>query len=155
MAPARNPVRVDSRVISTLSRDVALRVSNLRQVHGLSQNELERRAGLAIGMVSRIESGERGRLMTIDVALRLAMALFCDVGYLITGGGHAGTPFTREIMRSASSAPGQASRDARPPQLQKKSQKARAGRARPQQLSLPEPEAQGSVKAKPRGRSRR
>lgn len=78
-----------------LSRQIAARVRALRSLktsrgpdgkpEPLGVNELGRMAGLAKGVVSRIESGGRGRWLSVDVVLKLAVALEVDVGFLITG----------------------------------------------------------------------
>lgn len=58
------------------------RIEEARVRLRISQNELERRAGLGRGYVSQIVTGTRGKRMTVDVMARLARALEVDSDWL-------------------------------------------------------------------------
>jgi transcriptional regulator with XRE-family HTH domain len=74
----------------SLSRDVARRVKQLRRKKGWTQNELERRCAFSVGQISRIESGERARELSLQSAVRLANALEVSLDFLVCGKGEAG-----------------------------------------------------------------
>lgn len=63
------------------------RVRKAREALGITQNELGRRAGLKTGYVSRIESGDRGKRTSGDVATALAQALGVRYEWLLHGKG--------------------------------------------------------------------
>lgn len=68
-----------------LSRAIARRVCAVRQLREMTAEQLDEVAGLGRGLTCRIESGKRGRWLSVDVAVRYARALDVDVGWLITG----------------------------------------------------------------------
>jgi transcriptional regulator with XRE-family HTH domain len=69
-APAREPIGV--------------RLARLRQMRGLSQVQLARRAGLTAHGISQIESGRRdGWGMELETAYRLAFALGTSIDVLV------------------------------------------------------------------------
>jgi len=74
-----------------VSRMIAARVRLLRVVRGMTQPELDEAMGSAYGTVSRIESGARGRQLSIDMVVALAKGLRCDLSWLITGQGPSPT----------------------------------------------------------------
>lgn len=73
--------------MASISRDFARNLIAVRADRGLSQNALERLAGISEGQVSRIEGGERGKSISLDSAFRLARALGLTIEALITGHG--------------------------------------------------------------------
>lgn len=90
--------RVDSAPLplSTVSMGVAERVDLAREKMGLSQRELERRAGLSVGYISRLRNVLDGD-MRRNTAVSLAAVLGVSVEWLLDGG--------EEPQRSAGHAP--------------------------------------------------
>jgi transcriptional regulator with XRE-family HTH domain len=112
---------------------VAAQIRLCREVRGWSQEELEVAAGLGRGYVSRIESGSRGRQLSVDTVVEIARALKIDLAWLITGQGR--TPFG--ISKGAGFGAGGSKQQALPfggPVLPKPSSKAlkTPGKASPQ-----------------------
>lgn len=68
-----------------LSREIAQRIELVRRIRELPQHVLEDLAGQSRGQISRIESGKRGRWLSVDTVVAIAVALEVDVGWLITG----------------------------------------------------------------------
>lgn len=85
------------------SRMVAATIRLLRAAHGMSQPELEEKAGLAYGMISRIESGSRGRYLSVDVAVAIAKVFHLDLNWFLTG--HGVVPFGFEGVEKPAAAP--------------------------------------------------
>jgi transcriptional regulator with XRE-family HTH domain len=52
-----------------------IRLQELREAKGLSQNELGKRAGVRQSYISMIESGDRGTRVSFDIVSKLAQAL--------------------------------------------------------------------------------
>lgn len=82
-----DPIKTRRRARSPLSLEIAQRVARIRKELGIPQHVLEQKADLARGLLSQIESGQRGRMLTIDTVVRLAEALDVDLAHLITGKG--------------------------------------------------------------------
>lgn len=61
------------------------RVKVARLAAGLSAKKLEERAGLSPGIVSRIESGERGKRLSGTTIEKLASVLGVSTSYITTG----------------------------------------------------------------------
>ena len=70
-----------------VSRMVAASIRLLREAHGMSQPDLEDKAGLSYGTISRIESGSRGRAISVDLAVTIAKVFHVDLNWLLTGQG--------------------------------------------------------------------
>lgn len=68
-----------------LGTAITRRAKRLREALGLSQREVDRRAGFSAGTVCRFEGGERARDMPASTVLALAQALGADPGFLLTG----------------------------------------------------------------------
>ena len=81
-APRHKTVRA-----SNLSRMIAARIRIVREARGMTQDDLEDRSGLSHGVLSRVESGARGRQLSIDLVVAVAKGLRCDLLFLITGQG--------------------------------------------------------------------
>jgi transcriptional regulator with XRE-family HTH domain len=58
------------------------RLTYVREVRGLSQQDLAQRTGLKVQNISRLETGHRVHVRS-DTLLRLAEALRCSADYLI------------------------------------------------------------------------
>jgi len=76
---------------NNLSRMIAAQVRLIRAMRGMTQPELDEAMGSAYGTVSRIESGARGRQLSIETVVALAKGLRCDLMWLITGEGPSPT----------------------------------------------------------------
>jgi transcriptional regulator with XRE-family HTH domain len=63
---------------------IASRIKRTRESHGLSALDLDKRAKLTPGHVSKIESGEREN-PTIRTIAVLAIALQVSIGWLVSG----------------------------------------------------------------------
>jgi transcriptional regulator with XRE-family HTH domain len=60
------------------------RLRSLREKKGWSQYQLERESGVARPVISRLESGERGREhLSVGVAMRLARTLGVSLDYFV------------------------------------------------------------------------
>lgn len=68
-----------------LGQHVGARIYKLRVERGISQEQLERLAGIGIGAVSRMESGQRGYGLTLEKAWKLSRALGISLDELVTG----------------------------------------------------------------------
>lgn len=70
-----------------LSEGIGRRVKAFREMAGWSQGELERRADLGVGVVSRIEgtAARASRFLSIDVVDRLCQALQVPIELLVYG----------------------------------------------------------------------
>lgn len=68
---------------------IAERLKLAREIVGISQNELEKRGGLSVGYVSRLEKGERGTRggITEGTLQKLAVALGIRAAWLLSGDG--------------------------------------------------------------------
>lgn len=83
MTRTRSPLRPE---FGEISREVAWRMRVIRVARGLTREEVEARCPeLSKGHLSKIESGKRGRWLSVDIVARVARVLNVDVGYLITG----------------------------------------------------------------------
>src|SRR5215471_13848135 len=58
------------------------RLTHVREVRGLSQQDLAQRTGLKVQNISRLEKGHRVHVRS-DTLLRLAEALHCSSDYLL------------------------------------------------------------------------
>jgi len=57
------------------------KLKKLRQNQGLSQNALERKAGVGLGILSRLEAGKGG--ITVDTLVKIAKALDMPPAYFL------------------------------------------------------------------------
>lgn len=97
----------------SVSRDFARRVKRERIHRKLSQNALERLAGISVGQVNRIESGVRAKEVSLDTAYRLARALGMSLDELVTGHGPPPGPEPRPAPAEPGSRSTKPSRSAR------------------------------------------
>jgi transcriptional regulator with XRE-family HTH domain len=68
---------------------IGQRLEAARVVRGLTPPQLAIKAGLSVSFVNMIERGERGKRLGGDTAVALAVALGCDVRWLLSGEGEA------------------------------------------------------------------
>lgn len=80
--------------VNDLSRSIIERARAVRDLRGLGQSEVEENAGLSRGALSRIESGSRGRSLSIETIVALAGGLKVGLMWLITG--HGRVPYGLE-----------------------------------------------------------
>ena len=67
-----------------ITRHIGQRVKVVREAAGWSQSELERRADVAVGIVSRLEGGN-ARIIGIDTLVRLSEVLYAPLEWLVYG----------------------------------------------------------------------
>lgn len=75
-------------------------VKKLRERRGMSQNALNKAAGLATGYVSQLESGSRGKRPSRDYVLKIAKGLRADRGEtedLLRAAGRLGNGDTLDV----------------------------------------------------------
>jgi|JI10StandDraft_1071094.scaffolds.fasta_scaffold771615_3 hypothetical protein len=81
---------------------IGQRLEAARIVRGLTPPELATKAGLSASFVNMIERGERGKRLGGDTAVALAVALGCDVRWLLSGEGDApAAPAAADAPRAA------------------------------------------------------
>lgn len=71
--------------VGDVSRETVWRIRVVRVLRGMTREQLDEAAGVSKGQTSSIESGRRGRWLTVDLAVAYAIALRVDVGWLLTG----------------------------------------------------------------------
>lgn len=74
-----------------MPHDLGRAVRALREARGISKQELERRAKVSRGYVSRLESGARGTSITAEMVAALARGLDVDPSALQGTSGHGTT----------------------------------------------------------------
>jgi transcriptional regulator with XRE-family HTH domain len=69
-----------------LSRQIAARLKFLRESYGWTAEQTEEKLGLSRGTWSRIESGKRGRMFTVDILVACAKGFRArDLNWLVLG----------------------------------------------------------------------
>lgn len=79
-------VSAQTLLMQDLSRDIAKKLKFVREAYGWNKTETETRAGLSSGHLTRIENGDRARILSVDVLEALARALkIRDLNWLVWG----------------------------------------------------------------------
>ena len=79
----------------SVSMDLAERIKQLRQAHGMTQEQLAKRCGVTKSAVSQWETGSTANIKP-QVFLRLCEALHTDPHYLIFGPARGDSPTERQ-----------------------------------------------------------
>lgn len=151
--PKHNTVRT-----GRISRMIAAKIRMVRELRGMTQPVLDDAARVSYGTTSRIESGARGRQISIDLVVAFAAGLKCDLLWLVTGQGRApfgaeGAQLELDLPRVPSSKHRQKPRKAQPP---RQPEPRSPSKAQPAERRSAQPKGGSPARAKgakPRGRS--